>query len=130
MVLHWQTPIARSDVDVVDVCTSNHAHYLLSMAALEANRHVLCEKPVALDFRDTLKAPALADAKELKTKVGFTFRYSPGVQYAKSMIDEGFVGRPFIFNTRWSSRRWKFRRAFARRAVTRAKPGARCSMPT
>jgi predicted dehydrogenase len=66
----------------------------------------LCEKPVALDFRDTLKAADLADRKGLKTKVGFTFRYSPGVQYAKSLIDDGFVGRPFIFNAYEQNYQW------------------------
>ena len=102
----WRSAIGRADVDAVDVCTANLAHYELSMAALEAGKHVLCEKPVALDFRDTLKAADLADRKGLKTKVGFTFRYSPGVQYAKSLIDDGFVGRPFIFNAYEQNYQW------------------------
>lgn len=102
----WQAAIARADVDVVDVCTANRAHYQLSMASLDAGKHVLCEKPVALNFRDTLKAADLADRKGLKTKLGFTFRYSPGVQYAKSLIDEGFVGRPFIFNAYEQNSQW------------------------
>ena len=94
----WQAVVSREDVDVVDVCTPSSTHFELSWAALEAGKHVLCEKPVAYDFRQTLKAAELARSKNLKTKLGFTFRYSPGVQYAKSMIDEGFVGKPFIFN--------------------------------
>jgi predicted dehydrogenase len=102
----WQAAITRNDIDVVDVCTANKAHFTLSIAALESGKHVLCEKPVALDFRDTLKAADLADAKGLKTKLGFTFRYSPGVQYAKSLIDEGFVGRPFIFNAYEQNYQW------------------------
>ena len=64
------------------------------MAAIEAGKHVLCEKPVAFDFRQTRRPSALAREKGLKTKLGFTFRYSPGVQYARELIDEGFVGRP------------------------------------
>jgi predicted dehydrogenase len=67
---------------------------------------VLCEKPVAYDFRETLRAADLADSKGLKTKLGFTFRYSPGVQFAKSMIDDGFVGRPFIFNGYEQNSQW------------------------
>jgi predicted dehydrogenase len=102
----WQQVVARTDIDVVDVCTPSHTHFELSMAALESGKHVLCEKPVAYDFRETLRAAALADSKGLKTKLGFTFRYSPGVQYARSLIDEGFIGRPFIFNGYEQNSQW------------------------
>src|SRR5689334_21960982 len=86
----WQALIARPDIDVIDVVTPSHTHLELALAALEAGKHVLCEKPVAFDFRQTRKAAALAREKGLKTKLGFTFRYSPGVQFAKSLIDDGF----------------------------------------
>ncbi len=102
----WQTTVARSDVDVVDVCTPSNTHFELSVAALQAGKHVLCEKPVAYDFRQTLEAAAIADRKGLKTKLGFTFRYSPGVRYARSLLDEGFVGRPFIFNGYEQNSQW------------------------
>ena len=94
----WQSVVNMPDLDVIDVCTPSSTHLELSMAAINANKHVLSEKPVAYDFRQTLKAAEIAKSKNLKTKLGFTFRYSPGVQYAKSLIDEGFVGTPFIFN--------------------------------
>jgi predicted dehydrogenase len=94
----WQAVVARDDLDVIDVVTPSSTHFELSMAALQAGKHVSCEKPVAYDFRDTLRAAQLAGSKGLKTKLGFTFRYSPGVQFAKSMIDDGFVGVPFIYN--------------------------------
>ncbi len=102
----WQQVVSDPAVDVVDVCTPSARHFELSWAALEAGKHVLCEKPVAYDFRDTLRAAALARSKGLKTKLGFTFRYSPGVQYAKSLLDEGFVGRPFIFNGYEQNSQW------------------------
>ncbi|MFN2146428.1 MAG: Gfo/Idh/MocA family protein [Anaerolineales bacterium] len=94
----WQSVVGRDDIDVVDVCTPSATHFELSWGALEAGKHVLCEKPVAYDFRQTLEAAQLAASKNLKTKLGFTFRYSPGVKYAKTLIDEGFVGKPFIYN--------------------------------
>lgn len=102
----WQAAVARSDVDVVDIVTPSRTHTELALAALEVGKHVLCEKPVAYDFRETLAADALAKAKGLKTKLGFTFRYSPGVQYAKSLIDGGFVGRPFFFNGYEQNSQW------------------------
>src|SRR5436309_11580256 len=102
----WQALVARRDLDVIDVATPSHTHFELAWAALEAGKHVLCEKPVAFDFRDTLRAAELARRQGLKTKLGFTFRHSPGVRYAKSLLDEGFVGTPFIFNGYEQNSQW------------------------
>ena len=96
----------RNDIDLIDVCTPSHTHFDLAMAALDAGKHALCEKPVAYDYRDTLKAAALARSKGLKTKVGLTFRYSPAMQYMKALIDQGFVGTPFIFNGYEQNSQW------------------------
>ncbi|WP_434480567.1 Gfo/Idh/MocA family protein [Gemmatimonas sp.] len=98
--------IARHDLDAVDVCTPSATHFALSWAALESGKHVLCEKPVAYDYQDTRRAAALAVSKGLKTKVGFTFRYSPAMRYMKSLIDEGFIGEPFIFNGHEQNSQW------------------------
>ena len=102
----WQSFVARPDIDVIDVVTPSHTHLELSMAALESGKHVLCEKPVAYDYRQTQAAARFAREKKLKTKLGFTFRYSPGVQFAKSLIDEGFIGQPFIFNGYEQNSQW------------------------
>ena len=102
----WQAVVARPDIDVIDIVTPSHTHYELATAALAAGKHVLCEKPVANDFRDTLRAAEMAKANGLKTKLGFTFRYSPGVRYAKELIEQGFVGTPFIFNGYEQNSQW------------------------
>ncbi len=98
--------IAREDLHLVDVCTPSATHFELSMAALTAGKHVLCEKPVAYDYKETLRAAAFAKSKGLKTKLGFTFRYSPAMRYMKELIDEGFVGTPFIFNGYEQNSQW------------------------
>ena len=98
--------IGRRDIDLVDVCTPSATHFDLSMAALEAGQHVLCEKPVAYDFLETRRAAAIAAARGLKTKLGFTFRYAPAMRYMKALIDEGFVGEPFIFNGYEQNSQW------------------------
>jgi predicted dehydrogenase len=48
----------------------------------------------------------VARARRLKTKLGFTFRYSPGVQFARAMLDDGFVGTPFVFNGYEQNSQW------------------------
>ena len=102
----WQHTVGRRDVDVVDIVTPSETHYELACAALQAGKHVLCEKPVAYDFRQTRAAAETARRNGLKTKLGFTFRYSPGVQYARSLLDDGFVGTPFIFNGYEQNSQW------------------------
>jgi predicted dehydrogenase len=98
--------VTRDDIDLVDVCTPSHTHFDLAWSALEAGKHVLCEKPVAYDFRDTQRAAALARRKGLKTKVGLTFRYSPAIRYMRELVADGFIGTPFIFNGYEQNSQW------------------------
>jgi predicted dehydrogenase len=98
--------LARDDIDVIDVVTRDSDHFELNMAALEAGKHVLSEKPVAHDFRDVRRAADLAAASGLKTKVGLTFRYSPAVRYMKHLIDSGSLGTPYIYNAYEQNSQW------------------------
>ncbi len=93
-------------IDVVDVVTGNQPHFQISWDALSAGKHVLCEKPVHTDYRKTREAAALAAARGLRTKLGFTFRYAPAIRYAKDLIDSGFVGEPYIFNGFEQNSQW------------------------
>ena len=93
--------LQRGDIDVIDVCTRDEhgeTHEPLTFAALNENKHVLVEKPVAQDFHRVLEAQKLAESKGLKTKVGLTFRYAPAVQYMFQLVREGFIGDPYVFN--------------------------------
>jgi len=98
--------LKRDDVDIVDVVTGDSGHFEINMAAIEAGKHVLSEKPVAHDFRDVRRVADRADESGLKTKVGFTFRYSPAVRYLKHMIDSGSLGTPFIYNAYEQNSQW------------------------
>ena len=72
------------DIDVVDVVTGNRPHFQISRDALSAGKHVLCEKPVHADYRKTRAAADAGGAERgLRTKLGFTFRYAPAIEYAK-----------------------------------------------
>jgi len=98
--------LARDDIQVIDVVTRDAQHFEINMAALEAGKHVLSEKPVAHDFRDVRRAADLAASKGLKTKVGLTFRYSPAVRYLKHLIDSGSLGTPYIYNAYEQNSQW------------------------
>lgn len=95
--------LRREDIDVIDVCTRASPidpdnHEKLVFEILNKDKHCLCEKPVAHDFRNTWKAHNLAEKKGLKTKVGLTFRYAPAMMYMRELIEQGFIGTPYIFN--------------------------------
>jgi predicted dehydrogenase len=99
----YREMLDRKDIDVIDVCTrpdskDDDNHEILAFATLEAGKHCLCEKPVAHDYRNTWKAHRLAESKGLKTKVGLTFRYAPAMRYMRALIEDGFIGEPYIFN--------------------------------
>ena len=85
--------IARDDIDAVGVVTPPGAHHDLSIAALASGKHVLCEKPFALD---AAQARAMRDAAERSGRtamVGHEFRHAPQRTYVKELLDEGYIGR-------------------------------------
>jgi predicted dehydrogenase len=94
------------EIDVIDVVTGNQAHFEVTWAALEAGKHVLCEKPVHSDYAKVIEAAELAESKGLKTKLGFTFRYAPATLYAAELIDQGFIGEPYMLNAFEQNSQW------------------------
>jgi predicted dehydrogenase len=94
------------DIDVIDVVTGDRAHFEVSLAALQGGKHVLCEKPVHSDFHQVVAAADLAESKGLKTKLGFTFRYAPATLYAAELIEQGYIGEPYMLNAFEQNSQW------------------------
>ena len=80
------------DVDLVSVVTSPELHYPASMAAIEAGKHVLCEKPFALDEAQAREMFEAAEAKGVVHMVNFEFRTTPARVRMREMIQDGFIG--------------------------------------
>ena len=91
----WRALVARDDVDVVDVCTPGDTHAEIAVAALEAGKHVLCEKPLA---NSVAEAETMADAAKearargVRSMVGFTYRRVPAIKLARSLVGDGQLG--------------------------------------
>ena len=99
----WRDLLDDPQVGLVDVCTPNHLHAEVSIAALESGRHVACEKPLAgtlADARAMRDAAAKAARKGVKTFVWFNYRRCPAVAFAHQLVKEGKLGR--IFHVRAS----------------------------
>ena len=87
--------LADPNVQMVDVCTPTATHLPLSLAAIGAGKHVLSEKPLHTEAKPAFDAAAEAQARGVRTKLGFTFRYSPAIRRLKGWIDEGRLGDIF-----------------------------------
>jgi predicted dehydrogenase len=92
----WRTAIDRKDIDAVDICLPNHLHAPVAIAAAEAGKIVLCEKPLALSASDARKMTEAARA--VPTLVWFNYRRVPAVAYARQLIDQGRLGTIFHYN--------------------------------
>lgn len=91
----WRAAIARDDVDLVDICTPGNLHAPVAIAALEAGKHVLCEKPLANSVEEAEAMTAAAEraaASGVRSMVGFTYRRTPAVALARRLVVDGRIG--------------------------------------
>ena len=92
----WRRIIERDDVDLVDVCTPGDTHAEIAIAALEAGKHVLCEKPLANTVEEAEAMVAAAErARErgVRSMVGFTYRRVPAIALARQLVAAGRIGQ-------------------------------------
>ena len=104
----YQQAIDDKNVDAVIVATPNFLHPPVVHAAVAAKKHVLCEKPLALNFPDALKMYRAAEAADVRHMTAFTYRFVPAMRYMKHLIDAGDIGTPLHFRAQrfqdWSDR--------------------------
>ena len=121
----WHDVVNDPEIDIVSICTPNNAHAPIAIAALQAGKHVLCEKPIASTRKDA-EAMAAAAAEAAKKGVismnAYQYRRVPALVLAKKFIDEGSIGK--ILNVRctylqsWSADpssplSWRFQKEIA-----------------
>ncbi|MFC8040630.1 Gfo/Idh/MocA family protein [Paenarthrobacter sp. NPDC057355] len=91
----WRRLIERDDIDLIDICTPGNTHAEIAIAALEAGKHVLCEKPLANSVEEAAKMTAVAQAaaeRGVLSMCGFSYRRTPALALAKRMVEEGRLG--------------------------------------
>src|SRR5690606_22651483 len=90
----WKAAVRDPEIDLVDVGTPNHVHREQAIAALEAGKHVACEKPLAGTLSDAREMmEAAKKAKKQKTFVWYNYRRVPAVALAHQLVKEGRIGR-------------------------------------
>ena len=85
--------ISDAELDAVVIATPDDLHYAMTMDALDAGLHVLCEKPLANNAGQAREMYEKAKSAGVKHMVLFTWRWQPHWQYLKRLVDEGYVGR-------------------------------------
>lgn len=98
-----ETLFARDDLDIIDICTPPDSHFELSRRAIEAGKHVICEKPLFGSIADVDAMEALVGKTDRKYMPIFQYRYGTGLQKLKRLIELGLTGRPFLttIETHW-----------------------------
>ena len=92
-----ETLIESDEVDVVDICTPNIYHYSAIMHALRCGKAVYCEKPLCTTYAEAKEAAALAREKGVTAQIVFNNRFRAPIMRARSLIEEGRLGRILSF---------------------------------
>ena len=95
----WRAVIARDDVDAIDICTPNDSHAEIAIAAAEAGKMILCEKPLARTVEEGQKMVEAIEKAGVKNTVWYNYRRVPAVTLAKQIVDSGKLGRIFHFRS-------------------------------
>ena len=97
--------VALPELDAVSVCTWNSAHAACAIAALKAGKHVLCEKPMAMDAQEALAMQQAAEKAGKLLMIGFVRRYGNDCALVKDFVDCGFFGELYYAKTTYLRRR-------------------------
>lgn len=91
----WRELIERDEIDLIDICTPGNTHAEIAIAALEAGKHVLCEKPLANTVAEAERMTEAAEAAARRGVVsmcGFSYRRTPALALAKRFVEQGRLG--------------------------------------
>jgi predicted dehydrogenase len=95
-VTDWREVIERPDIDLIDICTPGDTHAEIAIAALDAGKHVLCEKPLANSVDEAERMAAAAERaaqRGILAMCGFTYRRTPALGLARQLIQQGRLGQ-------------------------------------
>ncbi len=97
----WRKLVARKDIDLIDICTPNNTHAEIAIAAAQAGKMILCEKPLAMNGPEGAKMVEAVEKAKLPNMVWYNYRRVPAVTLAKQLIDEGRLGKIFHYRAKF-----------------------------
>ncbi len=93
----WRRLIERDDIDVIDICSPNDTHVDMAIAAAEAGKWVLCEKPLARNVPEAERMVTAIEKAGVPNMVWFNYRRVPAIALARQVVEEERIGRPFHY---------------------------------
>jgi predicted dehydrogenase len=97
----WKALIARQDIDVIDIAAPNDTHAPIAVAAAEAGKMILCEKPLARTVGEAEQTVEAVERWRVANMVWYNYRRVPAIALAKQLIDEGRLGRVFHYRSKF-----------------------------
>ena len=93
----WRQLMAAKDIDLIDICVPNCAHKEIAVAAAQAGKMIICEKPLAMNAAEGEEMVRAVEAAKVPNMISFNYRRVPSIALAKQIIDEGRIGRAFHY---------------------------------
>ena len=100
----WHDVVNNPEIDVVDICTPNNVHAEIAIAAAKAGKHIICEKPLALTYADSVELFEKAASKKRVLTVGTHYRFTDPMQLCKAHVDGNFFGNIYAARTTYCRR--------------------------
>src|ERR1700738_3886687 len=88
----YREMLEREQLDAIDVATPNVVHAEISLAAMDRELHVICEKPMAMNRREAREMVASARSHQVKNAVNFSYRNVPAARFIREIIQSGEIG--------------------------------------
>ncbi len=100
----YEAVLARTDIDLIDICLPPHLHFRTIEQALQAGKHVLCEKPLVASLRDVERVQRAAERAGRAVMPVYQYRYGNGLARLRRLIEAGVTGRPLVasIETHWN----------------------------
>ena len=93
----YRDVLKRDDVHAVVIATPNVFHAPIALDAIAAGKHVMCEKPIAMDFAEATRMARAAESAGVRHMTAFTYRFVPAMRYMHHLVTTGGVGTPYHF---------------------------------
>ncbi len=97
----WRKLVARPDIDIIDIAAPNDMHHDIAIAAAEAGKMVMCEKPLGRTAKESLAMTEAVERAGVRNMVWYNYRRVPAVTLAKQWVDEGKFGRIFHYRAKF-----------------------------
>jgi predicted dehydrogenase len=104
----YNEALRREDVNAVVIATPNFLHSPIALAAIAAGKHVMCEKPIAMNLPEAVGMYLAAEKAGVRHMTAFTYRFVPAMRYMEHLVHSGAIGRPYHFRAQrfqdWGTR--------------------------